>query len=166
MRLHFGDQDFVKEFVARRIKYVGVGSAFGLSSAIGVVDAHQNLVAGIVFNEHLPDLRGINVSFAASKRNWLTRRLATSILRYPFDQLDCIRITTLTPKRNKEARAFLDAFGFKREGLVRKGFLDDDMLISGMLRTEWETNRFNLNSRLRAAPKPQYSEEVVSPQLV
>ncbi len=44
----------------------------------------------------------------------------------------------------KAARRFLDAFGFRREGLVRKGFGDDDAMISGLLKREWEASRWRL----------------------
>ena len=36
---------------------------------------------------------------------------------------------SLTPKRAKEARRFIDVFGFKREGVVRRGFGDDDAIV-------------------------------------
>lgn len=56
--------------------------------------------------------------------------------------LRCQRLTAITPRRAKAARRFLDAFGFKREGLIRKGFGDDDAVVSGMLKREWEASRW------------------------
>ena len=66
------------------------------------------------------------------------------IYDYPFDQLGCGRLTAVTPRRARAARRFLDAFGFKREGLVRQGFGDDDAVISGLLKREWEASRWRL----------------------
>jgi RimJ/RimL family protein N-acetyltransferase len=108
-----------------------------------VVDKHDNLIGGVVFNQYQPQYRNIEVSFAASRSNWLTPSLVTGILRYPFQQLGAARITSLTPKRLRPARQFLSKFGFKHEGCIKLGFGDDDCIISGLLASEWAVHRFN-----------------------
>lgn len=127
---------WVGERIARDVEW-------GPCQAIGVVDKDDNLIAGVVFSNHQPHFRNIEVGFAADRANWLTPNLARAILSYPFDQLGCERITTLTPKRNRAARQFLQKFGFVLEGNVRKGFGDDDMIISGLLKSEWDGHRYN-----------------------
>ncbi|HXQ10980.1 MAG TPA: GNAT family protein [Caulobacteraceae bacterium] len=82
------------------------------------------------------------MSFASETPRWLTRNLIRQILSYPFDQLGCQRITAITPKKARAARAFLDHFGFKREGVVRRGFGSDDAIISGLLKREWMRSRW------------------------
>ena len=99
-------------------------------------------LGGVVFSNWQPACRSIEVSFASASPRWLTRRLIGAILSYPFVQLDCQRITALTPRRARSARRFIDAFGFKREGLIRQGFGDDDAVVSGMLKREWEGSRW------------------------
>ena len=151
MRLVLGQDAAVADWVARRIPQVGSGAAFGPCAAIGVAGGEGGLIGGVVFSNWRPACRSIEVSFASETPRWLTRRLLGAILAYPFAQLGCERLTAVTPRRAKAARRFLDGFGFKREGLVRKGFGDDDAVISGMLRREWEASRWRL-PRL-AAPR-------------
>ncbi len=140
MRLLFGHDAEVARWVAERIP--GLDS-FGECAGIGVIDATGSLVGGVIFHEYQPQWKNISVSFAADRPDWLTPKLVRAILRYPFTQLGTERITCATPKRNRRARQFLTKFGFTVEGNVRRGFGDDDMIISGLLRSEWEDHRFN-----------------------
>ena len=141
MRLVSGPfSPLVAQWVADQI---GHGLDWGPCEAIGVVDKHDNLIGGVVFNQYQPQYRNIEVSFAASRSNWLTPSLVTGILRYPFQQLGAARITSLTPKRLRPARQFLSKFGFKHEGCIKLGFGDDDCIISGLLASEWAVHRFN-----------------------
>ncbi len=123
-----------------------------------MVDKHDNLIGGVVFNAYQPQYRNIEVSFASIRSNWLTPNLVTGILSYAFDQLGCNRITSLTPKKLRKARQFLQKFGFKHEGTVRRGYGDDDTIISGLLASEWSQHRFNVSRErspsLSLAPPP------------
>ncbi len=140
MRLATGFDAVVAQWVADRIPGV---DGFGPCAALGVVDTQDNLVAGVVFHDYQPQYANIQVSFASERADWLTPRLLRSILSYPFQQLGVARITTLTPKRNRAARQFLRKFGFFHEGTIRKGFGDDDAIVSGLLKTEWLEHRLN-----------------------
>jgi RimJ/RimL family protein N-acetyltransferase len=142
MRLVLGRDADVAEWVGRRIAHVGSGAAFGPCAAIGVATEDGSLIGGVVFSNWQPACRSIEASFASETPRWLTRRIIGGILAYPFGQLGCQRMTAITPRKARAARRFLDAFGFKREGLVRKGFGDDDAVISGMLKREWEASRW------------------------
>ena len=142
MRIVLGRDPEVADWVARRIPHLGEGRAFGPCAAIGVESEDGRPLGGVVFSEWRPACRSIEASFASDTPRWLTRRIIGAILAYPFEQLGCQRITTLTPRRARAARRFLDAFGFKREGLVRKGFGDDDAMVSGLLKREWEASRW------------------------
>ncbi len=148
MKLLVGYDAAVAAFVAERIPQVNRGDDFGPSTAIGVVNRRGDLVAGVIFHGFIRPYRCIEASFAADCASWLTRPLATEIMAYPFGQLKVQRVGTRTPKRNRRARDFIERFGFKREGLIRKGFGDDDMVLSGMLASEWASNRFNLQGSL------------------
>mgnify|MGYP001809820792 CR=1 FL=1 len=122
---------------------IGRDIEWGPCEAIGVVDSQDTLIAGVVFSNYQPHFRNIEVSFAAIRRDWLTANLARGILSYPFDQLKVSRITCLTPKRNRAARQFLKKFGFVEEGNVRGGFGNDDMIVSGLLESEWRKHRYH-----------------------
>jgi RimJ/RimL family protein N-acetyltransferase len=121
------------------------GADWGPCEAIGVADKDDNLIGGVVFNNYQPQYRNIEVSFASIRANWLTPTLCTGILSYAFDQLGCNRITSLTPKRNRRARQFLQKFGFCHEGTIRYGYGNDHTIISGLLASEWAEHRFNRN---------------------
>lgn len=140
MRLVTGFDEPIARWVAERIPGC---DGFGLCTAIGVSDSRGNLVAGVVFHDWQPTYGNIQVSFAADRADWLTPNLLRGILSYPFDQLQCNRITSLTPKKNRRARQFLTKFGFRHEGTIRSGFGADDAIISGLMRTEWKAHRLN-----------------------
>lgn len=139
MRLLVGYDADVAAYVASRIPGC---DGFGPMAAIGVVDKNNLLVAGVVFSDYQPQYGNIQVSFASDRADWLTPGLVRAIMHYPFYQLGCNRITTLTPKRNRRARQFLSKFGFRHEGTIRKGFGADDCIVSGLMRSEWEQHRF------------------------
>lgn len=154
MRLILDQPGAVAAWVAERIPQMTGPHDFGPLQALGVVAGDGRALGGVVFHNYQPRFGNIEVSFAADTPRWLTRNLIGEILRYPFDQLDCRRITSLTPKKNAPARRFIDAFGFKREGVLRKGFGDDDMIVSGMMRREWRASKWSVGKSHTAPAKP------------
>jgi RimJ/RimL family protein N-acetyltransferase len=71
---------------------------------------------------------------------WAQRDLINMVLRYPFDQLGCNRLTAIIRKDNKRARKMAQAIGFKQEGKLRAADVDGhDMFVYGLLPGE---NRF------------------------
>ena len=141
MRLVWQDPD-VAAWVAARIPQMEGAGDFGPCQAVGVVSESGEALGGVVFHNWQPRFKNIEVSFASASPRWLSRNLIRGILSYPYAQLGCARITAVTPRRATSARRFLDVFGFRREGLVRRGFGTDDAVISGLLRTEWERSRW------------------------
>lgn len=158
MKLLYGHSDEVAAWVGWRIPYVAkrltrdpAAPPFGPCQAIGVLNAANELVAGVVYHSYDQDCPSVEMSFAADTPKWLTRSLIHELMSYPFGTMGCKRVTGCTPKRAKAAREFLDAFGFKREGVVRQGFSDDDAIISGLLAREWAASRFNRAAQLQPA---------------
>lgn len=131
MRLVFGEDARVADFVHSQIPHMPTG--FGSCVAIGV-EKNEVLIAGVVFH----DYRGndIQISCASIDKRWLTRYVIESVFRYPFVQLKCDRLTSMTPKSNVSTRKFLAGLGFKEEGNIRRGFLRDDCIVYGMLHEE------------------------------
>lgn len=169
MRLLYGHANDIAHWVACRIPLMAQvvasnppGEAFGACNAIGVVDEQGTVVGGVIYHNWQPVFRTIDLSFAADTPRWLTPALVRALLSYPFSELACQRVTTLTPKRNRRARAFLERFGFKREGCVKRGFGADDAIISGLLVEEWEAHRFN---RPRVASSDLEAPPIQSPRL-
>lgn len=141
MRLLYGQDAVVGRWVSERIPHMA-GADFGPMVALGVLGRDDALIGGVVFHEYRPRCRSIEASFASASPRWLTKNLIGRIMAYPFDQLLCERVTAVTPRKAASARRFLDEFGFKREGLIRRGFGDDDAVISGLLKSEWLRSRW------------------------
>lgn len=154
MRLLFGHDRDVAHWVATQIPHLAphlsqfeYGGVFGQAAAIGVINAGGELVGGVVYHNWNPIAGNIELSFAAKDPRWLTPTIVRHLLRYCWVQLQCQRITAVTPRRATRAREFLDRFGFKREGSIRRGFGTDNAIISGLLREEWDAHRFNRERR-------------------
>lgn len=160
MRLLFGQDAVVADWVAERIPLMKDGADFGLCSALGVVSETGELLGGVVYHGYQPRFRNIELSFASGSRRWLTREILCALLRYPFEQLDCVRVTGVTPRRATSARRFLKQFGFKHEGCVRRGFGNDDAIISGLLRTEWRRSKWAQPLSERRRPREVIDGEV------
>ena len=148
MRVLWGHSDEIALWVGWRIPYVrrrlerDPTVPFGPCQAAGVIDRHGALVAGLVFHNFDPDCPSFEVSFAADTSRWLTRPIICELLRYPFDDLRCRRLTAITPKKATDARRFLDKFGFRREGVATEGFGTDDAIISRLLAREWRATKW------------------------
>ena len=124
----------VAAWVAARIAQVGAAERFGPHAAIGVSRGGA-LIAGAVFN----NWRGhdIEVSFASADPRWARRGMVRTLFAYPFAQLGCARLSSLTAHGNARARKLLTGLGFTHEGVLRRGFDGaEDALIFGMLREE------------------------------
>ena len=56
-----------------------------------------------------------------------------AMLRYPFVQLGCARLTAVTPAQNRAARAFLARLGFRQEGVHPDALPGGDAVSYGLL---------------------------------
>lgn len=79
-------------------------------------------------------------------------RLLALLLDVAFRRLRLERITTYFRSDNLASAHMLEKTGFTSEGRLRKAWLADgkrlDMLVVGMLATEWETRRGGLRQQL------------------
>lgn len=138
--LVFDRKDDVADWVARRLPYFGSITGFGEFTAIGI-EQDGEAIAGVVYHHFRPGQYGhdIQLSMAADSPEWARRGIIRALLRYPFVQLGCVRITTLTAKSNDRALRFNEGLGFKYEGALRKGADGrDDLIVRGLLREDAE----------------------------
>jgi RimJ/RimL family protein N-acetyltransferase len=148
MRLVIGHDPFFAAWVQARIpQMAGLPGGFGPCTAIGV--AHGDVVVGAcVYHGYQPRFGSIEMSFASVDPRWLIgpagerKAIIRGLMGYPFDQLKVGRVSATTPKKNRAARRFIDKFGFKREGVARRGFGDDDAILSGLLESEWRASNW------------------------
>lgn len=72
----------------------------------------------------------------AGEPGWVTRDVLKFSLSYPFEALNCNRITCLAHRKNKAMRQYLVRMGFKLEGVKRKALNGADLCVYGLLRSE------------------------------
>lgn len=73
---------------------------------------------------------------AAIGKSWLNRTFLWVAFDYPFNQLKCKRVTGMVPSKNVQAQRFDEHLGFVREGVKRRAWKGDDLIIYGMLKEE------------------------------
>ena len=107
----------------------------GMFSAMMVVNDEKDFVAGVVFTNFRNT--DTEVSCAGETPAAWRPTVCRAIFKYVFEQLGCVRCTSITTKGNKRARSFLEGLGFQLEGNVRLGYDGvKDALIYGLLRSE------------------------------
>ena len=107
---------------------------WGPCQSIGVL-ARGKLVAAAVF--HCYRHPNIEISFVTIDRRWATPQTVRGIMRYPFIQLGCTRLTAITSDKNHPTREFLCRLGFVQEGFHPDTFESGDAAVSyGLLRAQ------------------------------
>jgi hypothetical protein len=107
----------------------------GMYSAFMIVNDQQDFVAGVVLTNFRKT--DIEISCASETPQAWKPTVCKAIFTYVFEQLGCVRCTSITVKGNKRARTFLEGLGFQLEGNVRLGYDGRrDALIYGLLRSE------------------------------
>lgn len=119
-----GERERVAQWVTSRIRNL---SSFGPVieyEAIGVLNSHGEIVAGVVFYHYIeiaPGRHDISIA-VAGEPGWMKRSVLRDLFRYPFVQLRCARISARTPVGNKRARRAMERLGFQIEGKIRDGY--------------------------------------------
>jgi hypothetical protein len=107
----------------------------GLYSAMMIVNDKHDFVGGVVFTNFRST--DCEVSCAAETAAAWRPQVMKAVFTYVFNQLGCVRCTSITTKKNKRARDFLAGLGFQLEGNVRLGYDGKiDALIYGLLARE------------------------------
>lgn len=141
MMLLFGCSDLIAAWVRARIPFMDP-DGFGPQQSIGVIDGKGRIIGGVVFHGWNQHYRTIEVSCAADSAKWLSRKIITGILSYPFDQLGVNRLSSVTRPDDGRTRHVLEALGFSFEGTGRGVFGDSDGVSYSLLADEWRAGRF------------------------
>jgi RimJ/RimL family protein N-acetyltransferase len=150
--------DMVGKYIMEK---TGMELTSGMYQAFMVVNDQQDFVAGVVITNFRKT--DCEISCASETPAAWRPTVCKAIFTYIFEQLDCVRCTSITVKGNKKARSFLEGLGFQLEGNVRLGYDGRrDALIYGLLRSEC---RF-LNDIEELAPEVTVDEEVPVKSLV
>jgi len=130
MRLVCDRQDELLAWAKQRMPLLNIE---GSAAAIGVEDGE--IIAVAIFDRY----RGhdIEISFAADSPRWARRGVIRGIFHYPFVQLGCVRLTTITAENNTRARRLDEGLGFVLEGIHPNGLAPGVTAVSyGMQRSE------------------------------
>lgn len=132
MRLCF-DKDRVVTWANERMPPTDTEKA---QSVIGVEDPKTGeLIAAAIFHNYKG--HDIEIGFCADSPRWAQRGVIRAIFHYVFDQLGCIRLTTITGENNARARRFDEYLGFVQEGIHPHGMAPGETAISyGMMKDQ------------------------------
>lgn len=132
--LYGADRD-ICEFVRQRIPFCDGGFAPD-AAGLGVM-RQGRLVGGVVF-DRFGETNGhanIFMSAAMDDPRWASRRVLRRLFSYPFVQLGCRRMTTVTTFDNAAALTADLKMGFEIEGVMKCLFPGDvDGVVLGLLR--------------------------------
>lgn len=113
-----GHSGAIARWVAGQIPHV---DEFGPCEAIGVANG-DHFYAGVVYHDYQEPYGTIQLSMAAANPRWAKKDVIGQLLKYPFEQLGCYRVWTLTPVSNIMALKVNVHIGFKREAICNSAF--------------------------------------------
>jgi len=102
----------------------------------------DQIALGLAFYNYVPWYRGIEVAIALElpdgNNGALLRGMIKNAMLYPFEKLQCQRVTAMVPKRADKSRKLVKTIGFQEEGKIRHGFLIDDCILYGLTKRDAE----------------------------
>jgi RimJ/RimL family protein N-acetyltransferase len=107
----------------------------GRATGLGV-SIDGRLAACMVLFDYDRRFGNAELAMAADDPRWATRETIARLLSWPFGQLGCRRLTTITEADNERALRLNRKLGFVREGLIRKAYGETDAIVMGLLRED------------------------------
>ena len=117
-------------------KVPGLHLTEGKYVGFAFVDGEGNFYGGAVISNFRAGEFGndCEISCAAETPMAFRAHVMRAVFGYVFGQLQCVRLTAITTKRNMRSKRFLTALGFRVEGCVRRAYDGRrDALIYGLL---------------------------------
>lgn len=121
----------LRDWVKEKLPVSNLNFQNGVSLGIG---DDEKLLAAIVYTDYTG--YSMQLSIAAESPRWCSRTALKAIFHYPFNDCNCVRVTACVAKKNTRSRRLVQGLGFKQEGVVRRGFAVDDLIVYGMLKDE------------------------------
>jgi len=114
--------------------------------ALGIVKDGDKPVAGAVFNgfREMPYGNDMRVIFAAQPTGGVKKiDIISPLLNYVFNKAQCERLTAVISEANKPSQRFVKRLGFRKEGVLRKGYNGKtNAIVYGLLRSEAQKQGF------------------------
>jgi RimJ/RimL family protein N-acetyltransferase len=132
---------FIGEWVSKSLTSTGEIGFNGPFNSWGVVH-NDELIAGVVFHDWNPGYGTICIQIASTNAHWASRAVIERLGKYAFFDLKCQRITALVTSGNAAALRIAEAVGFKREAVLERGALDQNIIILRLFIEEWVASKF------------------------
>ena len=140
MRYVLDQAGTVTRFVARMIPHTSMGAN---TSAIGVLDNDNELIAGLVYNYALPSTGVMEISIAALPGHlWMTRETIRIMYEYPFLQCGCQMLITFVRASDRRTLRQLAAMNYALIRFPRLYGRDEDGVIARLTKEDWEAGKF------------------------
>jgi len=122
------------------------------AAAIGVLDAHGRLIAGLVYHTYNPEAGVIEICGAALPgQYWMTRETLRQMYGYPFLQLRCQMVVNVVAAEDERQLYMMSRFGYSFSRVPRLFGRDRDAVVGTLTIEDWLTNKFN-RRHLRTDP--------------
>lgn len=144
LRYVYNEDRSVAYFVAQLIPHIDPAGFPITAGAIGIANADNEPVAGIVFYNW--NRRAGTVDIAAAARTghpWFSRETMRRALDHAFGKLNCQMVVMRVLANNLSLLRQLKAFGCKLTTLERMYGREDDGVICTYTAEQWAVSRFN-----------------------
>lgn len=145
------ETEALAHLVAQRI-WPGSQKAFGPCSAIAVVDG-ERLAAGLVYHNYDKAAGVVEISGAAWRKGWLTRRVLNVMYSFPFEDLGCQAVVQRVSDDDHAQHRMLNRFGAQRYRIPRLRGLNEAENIFVVTKETWQANNLRRLARERARKK-------------
>lgn len=109
--------------------------------AVSAVDDDGNFVCVVVLTNFTSRNVDINIAMTGTK---LAPRCSllmfNAVFEFLFNHLRVARVTALVRGKHQKSKKITEHFGFALEGVMRKAFEDDDLLIYGFLAEDYRSH--------------------------
>jgi len=111
---------------------------------IGVSNSN-GMLAGFVYSDWQPEFGTIEMSLAAVSPRWASRRIISFLLAYPFNDLDCQRISVVTSENNQKALRLAQGVGFVKEALIERHYgMNENAIVLRLFKEDWQLGKYGV----------------------
>ena len=132
VELVYGADAFIWEWHCSQGKLVP--QSYKITDAIIGIQIDGKIIGSVIYSRYRPP--DIEIGIYTIDKRWCNKRVLSAIFDYPFNQLQCKRVTAQTDPANPAVCNFLKRIGFIEEGRLRQALPHGDALVLGMLRHE------------------------------
>jgi hypothetical protein len=147
LRYIYEQDELIADFVVRSKLASGVTKRAGFADknlrAIGIANADNELIAGLVYYNYNPEAGTIELSIEAlPKQRWLTPTTLAVMFQYPFMQCGCQMLITKTSANSEHVLRMLAVMNFRLILIPRLGGRTEDGVLALLTYEDWLESKF------------------------